>query len=150
MKSVEWTLFEGQFDTLVKQILAYLCSKASIIAKSLLYEIVMNSFVLFFVALITVLQSCHPRHNCFLTQHTWNVFLSCIQMWNPLLGLPESNISSVPNPLSLEHFFCRELLGEASWHLVGKRRHRVRSSTGGEDERNGDRRDQIQKKNNRE
>lgn len=129
LKSYEWTLcleynklllydYIALLDTLVNQNKLICAQRSQSLPKACFMTLwwflfcYVSNFDSLVIALITVVQSCHPRHGYLLTQHkcmccTWNVFLSCIQMWNLLLGLPESNLSSVPNPLSLKPFLQR-------------------------------------------
>lgn len=46
-----------------------------------------------------------------------NSLLGCIQMRHPWPGLPETNPSHGPNPITLNHF-CRGLFGEARSRLL--------------------------------
>lgn len=123
LKSFEWMLcleYNNLFvynyivssDTLVKLICAQRPQSLPRACFMTLLFCYVGNFTSIVIALITLMQSCHPRHDCFLIQHkcmccTLNVFLRCIPMWSPLLGLPQTNLSSVPNPLSLEPFLQR-------------------------------------------
>lgn len=139
---------------LFNQINTCLWSFIIIIAKSLIHDTVMIPILL--------CQQFQWKHHCFYYYNAIMPSSLCVyttqmdalypedlselhtnlESFSEIVGLT-SAVSLIPCPLN---HFCRDLLGEVSWQLVGNRIHQVRSSTGGKDERNGGRRDQEAEK----